>query len=82
MHVLSDKAGRKVGMYEEIKRYGADAKFEPLSAGEEIDAKVRKLRAQHPGLSYTDAYRAVLADPENATLKIAYAQESGGVRRA
>jgi hypothetical protein len=42
--------------------------------GDQIHAKVQRLRAQDSALSYADAYRQVLDDPENAALKQAYAK--------
>jgi hypothetical protein len=78
-----DRNGKETHVtYEALKRYGNATYEPPRSAGEVVDEKVRRLRAQHPGLSYTECMHRVLDDPENATLKIAYAQESGGVHRS
>jgi hypothetical protein len=71
-----DENGRRIAVYEQLKKYGPNTTYEPpRSAGEEIDTKVRKLRAQHPKLSYTEAYHSVLEDPDNSELKLAFARE-------
>jgi hypothetical protein len=79
MHRIVDQTGKDTEMtFEKIARYGSDAKFEPLeskSAGEELDRKIRKLRAENPRLSYTECYYAALQSPDNAELKVRFARE-------
>jgi hypothetical protein len=78
MHRLVDQNGEVIGMYEALKRYGANATYEPpapRSADEELDLKVRKLRAANPRLSYSECFHAILQDPDNSELKLAFARE-------
>jgi hypothetical protein len=43
--------------------------------GDRLHAKVQELRKQHCELTYSTALEAVLSDPENAALKLAFAME-------
>jgi hypothetical protein len=77
MHSLVDESGKKIAVYQEIKRYGVDAKYEPpdrpQTAGEELDARVKQMRLNHPKLSYVNAMHLIL--DADRTLKIRFARE-------
>jgi hypothetical protein len=69
-----DENGRRIAVYEQLKKYGPNVTYEPpRSAGEEIDERVKKLRLDHPHLTYSAAMHLILdADRD---LKVRYARE-------